>query len=44
MKDLLLRVPTELYAEIEDYRWKNRLPSNTDALRQLLRFGLDAEK
>ncbi len=44
MKDFALHLPADLFAEVEDYRWRKRLPSNTEAIRQLLRSGLDADK
>jgi hypothetical protein len=34
----------ELWAEVADYRFGNRLPSEAEAVRQLLRAGLNAEK
>jgi metal-responsive CopG/Arc/MetJ family transcriptional regulator len=32
--------PKELLERVEDYRYENRIPSRTEALRQLLEKGL----
>jgi metal-responsive CopG/Arc/MetJ family transcriptional regulator len=37
-------MPAELIAQIDEYRWANRLPSRAEAIRQLVREGLQAKK
>lgn len=36
-----ITLPQSLWAEIEDYRFPNRIPSDAEAIRRLLRVGLD---
>ena len=36
-------MPAELIAQIDDYRWANRLPSRAEAIRQLVKEGLRKE-
>jgi metal-responsive CopG/Arc/MetJ family transcriptional regulator len=36
-------MPAELIAQIDDYRWANRLPSRAEAIRQLIKEGLRKE-
>lgn len=44
VKELSLALPADFYAEVEDYRFEHRIPYITDALRTLIRIGLDAGK
>jgi metal-responsive CopG/Arc/MetJ family transcriptional regulator len=37
-------MPAELIAQIDDYRWANRLPSRAAAIRQLVKLGLKTPK
>lgn len=37
-------MPAELIAQIDEYRWANRLPSRAEAIRQLVKEGLKAPK
>lgn len=39
----LVTLSDELWAEIEDFRFANRVKTESDALRELLRRGLDAK-
>ena len=36
-------LPKSLVAEIDDYRFTNRIPSRSEAIRQLLRAGLETK-
>jgi len=40
----LLAMPQALWDRVDEYRWKNRVPSESEAMRLLLEAGLDAEK
>lgn len=40
----LVTIPRGMAEEITEYRYDNRLPSDTAAIRQLLRIALDTEK
>lgn len=39
---MLLALDDELIEEIDTYRYANRIPTRSDAMRKLLRRGLDA--
>lgn len=39
---ILISFPEPLLAEIEDWRFAARMPSRSEAIRQLIRRGLDA--
>ena len=41
---ILLTLTTELLEEIDDYRYKNRIPARTEAIRQLIRNALPKKK
>ncbi len=41
---VLLKLPAKLFAEVIEYRHDRRLPSRTEAMRRLLKRGLDAER
>jgi Arc/MetJ-type ribon-helix-helix transcriptional regulator len=43
-KPIHMLYENELLAEIEDYRYKNRFPSRAEAIKALVRRGLDSEK
>jgi len=43
-KRLIVPMPKELVDQIDDYRWANRLPSRAEAIRQLIKEGLQAKK
>ena len=36
-------MPPDLIAQIDEYRWANRLPSRAEAIRQLVKEGLRKE-
>ena len=36
-------MPKDLLAQIDEYRWANRLPSRAEAIRQLVQKGLQAK-
>ena len=38
---VLLTIPKELLEQVEDYQFKNRMPSRSEALRELIRKGLE---
>lgn len=38
---VLLTISKELLDQVEDYQFKNRIPSRSEALRELLRKGLE---
>lgn len=38
---LLLTLPKELLKKIEDYQFDNRIPSRSEAIRNLIEKGLD---
>ena len=40
---LLLVIEKELLEKVDDYRFDNRIPSRAEAVRELLRKGLEAE-
>jgi len=40
IKPLHLEMDAELIAEVDDYRWRNRIASRKDAISQLIRAGL----
>lgn len=40
----LISMPRELAEEISNYRYDNRLPSEAEAVRQLIKRGLKKEK
>lgn len=37
-------IDEDLIRDIQEYRFENRIPSETEAARRLLRAGLDAER
>ena len=37
---IAIPMPRDLIAEIDEYRWANRLPSRAAAIRQLVKEGL----
>lgn len=41
---LLIVLSDDLLREIDDHRFSNRLDSRTEAIRQLIRAGLDAAR
>ena len=41
---ILLTLTAELLEEIDDYRYKNRIPARTEAIRQLIRTSLPKKK
>jgi metal-responsive CopG/Arc/MetJ family transcriptional regulator len=41
---ILLTVDEDLLKEIEDFRYKNRIPSRSEAMRQLIREALKKYK
>ena len=41
---ILLTLSEELLEEIDDYRYKNRIPARTEAIRQLIRKSLPKKK
>jgi len=40
----IVSLPKELWEEVSDYRFDNRLGTEADALRRLIQLGLDAAK
>ena len=38
---VLLTISKELLDQVEDYQFKNRIPSRSEALRELLKKGLE---
>lgn len=41
---IIIPMPKKLVAQIDDYRWANRIPSRAEAIRQLVRKGLRSPK
>lgn len=41
---ILVTMPWELKEEIETYQFNNRIPNRTEAIRELIRKGLDQDK
>jgi metal-responsive CopG/Arc/MetJ family transcriptional regulator len=41
---ILLTLSEELLEEIDDYRYKNRIPARTEAIRQLIKKALPKKK
>ena len=41
---VIVPMPKDLIAQIDEYRWANRLPSRAEAIRQLVKEGLRAAK
>jgi hypothetical protein len=41
---IITPIPKHLLARIDDYRFENRLPSRSEAIRQLIETGLSAKK
>ena len=41
---VIIPMPKDLIAQIDDYRWANRIPSRAEAIRQLVKEGLKAPK
>jgi len=37
-------LPDDLFPEIDEYRYANRIETRTEAIRRLIRAGLDAAK
>ena len=42
LKAKRVRLSEDAWSKIDDYRWANRLPSETEALRQILDLGFKA--
>ena len=40
---IIIPIPRALLAQIDEYRWANRLPSRAEAIRQLVQKGLQAK-
>ena len=40
----LVTIPEELWKEIEDFRFANRLKTESEAMRRLLQSGIDKER
>lgn len=40
----LISMPKELVQEIENYRFENRIKTESEAVRQLIRLGLETSK
>lgn len=40
----LIAMPRELAEKVSEYRYDNRLPSEAEAIRQLIQKGLEVEK
>jgi metal-responsive CopG/Arc/MetJ family transcriptional regulator len=40
----LITLPHDLLREVDDYRFANRINTESETLRQLVRLGLDAAK
>lgn len=40
----LVSLPKEVAKEIEDYRFENRIKTESEAIRQLIKIGLEAFK
>jgi len=40
----LLAMPQPLWDKVDEYRWKNRIASESEAMRQLIEAGLEAKK
>lgn len=40
----LVSLPRELLREVEDYRFAERIGTESEAIRRLIRLGLDAEQ
>jgi metal-responsive CopG/Arc/MetJ family transcriptional regulator len=41
---IIVPMPRRLIAQIDDYRWANRIPSRAEAIRQLVKQGLQTPK
>ena len=37
---VIVPIPKELIKQIDEYRWANRIPSRAEAIRQLVKLGL----
>ncbi len=40
-KQVLITIPNELFEKIEDYKFENRVPNRSEAIRQLIERGLE---
>lgn len=40
----LLAMSKDLWDKVDEYRWKNRIPSESEAMRELIEAGLEAKK
>jgi metal-responsive CopG/Arc/MetJ family transcriptional regulator len=40
---VILPIPKPLLAQIDDFRWQNRIPSRAEAIRELIKRGLKAK-
>lgn len=40
---IIVPMPPRLIAQIDEYRWANRIPSRAEAIRQLVQEGLKAK-
>lgn len=41
---VIVPIPRKLLKEVDDYRWAHRIPSRAEAIRTLIRKGLNALK
>jgi len=41
---VIIPIPKRLLAQVDEYRWANRLPSRAEAIRQLVAEGLRKPK
>ena len=41
---IIIPIPPRLLQQIDEYRWANRIPSRAEAIRQLVREALEANK
>ena len=40
---VIIPIPKTLLKRIDDYRWQNRIPSRAEAIRRLIKAGLQAK-
>jgi metal-responsive CopG/Arc/MetJ family transcriptional regulator len=41
---VIIPIPPRLLAQIDEYRWQNRIPSRAEAIRLLVKEGLRLKK
>lgn len=41
---IITPIPRTLLKQIDEYRWQNRIPSRAEAIRCLIKAGLQAKK